>query len=72
MPPAIVSTLGSMMYVRYLTRELSRVLKLSGIVGKDLSITGSGDTKRVTNQELIAERELVAQMLSKYKISAMG
>ena len=72
LPPASVSTLGSMMYVRYLTRELSRVLKLSGIVGKDLSITGSGDTKRVTNQELIAERELVAQMLSKYKISAMG
>lgn len=70
--PALATTLGTMMYVRYLTKELSRVLKLNGIAGKDLSITGGDGTKRVTNQELIAEREQVAALLYKYKCNAMG
>lgn len=70
--PALATTLGTMMYVRYLTKELSRVLKLNGIVGKDLSITGGDGTKRVTNQELVAEREQVAALLYKYKCNAMG
>ena len=70
--PALATTLGTMMYVRYLTKELSRVLKLNGIMGKDLSITGGDGTKRVTNQELIAEREQVSALLYKYKESAMG
>ena len=70
--PALATTLGTMMYVRYLTKELSRVLKLNGIMGKDLSITGGDGTKRVTNQELIAEREQVSTLLYKYKENALG
>ncbi len=48
----IIRTLGLFMYVNYLTQELSRVMKLNGIIGKDISLTGMDATKRVTTQEL--------------------
>ena len=63
----IVRTLALMIYVSYLQRELSRVMALSGIYGKDVQLTGMDATKRVTKQEFDGELERVGQMLHKQK-----
>lgn len=63
----VVRTLALMMYVSYLQRELSRVMALNGIYGKDISITGTDATKRVTKQELEFEHSRVQGMLHKLK-----
>ena len=63
----VVRTLALMMYVSYLQRELSRVMALNGIYGKDISITGTDATKRVTKQELEYEHTRVKELLHKIK-----
>lgn len=63
-----VRTLALMMYVSYLQRELSRVMALNGIYGKDISITGTDATKRVTKQELEYENNRVQELLHKMKV----
>lgn len=63
-----VRTLALMMYVSYLQRELSRVMALNGIYGKDISITGTDATKRVTKQELEFENSRVKELLHKMKV----
>ncbi len=67
LPLSVVRTLGLMMYENYLTQELSRVMKLNGIIGKDISLTGLDATKRVTLQELENERNYVQELLHKQK-----
>ncbi|MBE7897192.1 hypothetical protein G7L40_00510 [Paenibacillus polymyxa] len=47
-----ISLLSSLMYQAYMERELDRIIKLNSIVGKDISLTGMGDSKRVTNARL--------------------
>lgn len=63
----IIRTLGLIMYVNYLTQELSRVMKLNGIIGKDISLTGMDSTKRVTIQELESEKLYAEKLLHKQK-----
>ena len=63
----VARVLALMMYVSYLQRELSRVMTLNGIYGKDIQITGGDATKRVTKQELEHEIGRVSQMLHKMK-----
>lgn len=63
----IIRTLGLFMYVNYLTQELSRVMKLNGIIGKDISLTGMDATKRVTIQELESEKLYAEKLLHKQK-----
>jgi len=60
-------TLALMMYVSYLQRELSRVMALNGIYGKDIQITGADGTKRVTKQEFENEISRVRERLHKKK-----
>ncbi len=67
LPRHIVRTLGLIMYVNYLTQELSRVMKLNGIIGKDISLTGMDATKRVTIQELESEKLYAEKLLHKQK-----
>ena len=55
------------MYVNYLTQELSRVMKLNGIIGKDISLTGMDARKRVTIQELESEKLYAEKLLHKQK-----
>lgn len=62
-----IRVLALMVYVSYLQRELSRVMTLNGIYGKDIQITGGDATKRVTKQELEHEISRVAQILHKMK-----
>lgn len=64
---AVCRTLAQMMYVCYLQRELSRVMALNAISGKDLTITGMDATKRVTKQELDSQVALVETLLHRQK-----
>ena len=63
----VIKTLGLIMYVNYLTQELSRVMKLNGIIGKDISLTGMDATKRVTLEELQSEKIYAEKLLHKQK-----
>ena len=67
LPRHTIRTLGLIMYVNYLTQELSRVTKLNGIIGKDISLTGMDSTKRVTLQELENEKLYAEKLLHKQK-----
>lgn len=67
LPRYVIKTLGLIMYVNYLTQELSRVMKLNGIIGKDISLTGMDSTKRVTIQELESEKIYAEKLLHKQK-----
>lgn len=71
-PVIVQTTLGRMMYVSYLTRELSRVMALNGIYGKDVQLTGQDATKRVTKQELDSQIALVETLLHRQKTPAYG
>lgn len=55
------------MYVSYLQRELSRVMALNSIYGKDIQIAGTDATKRVTKLELEHEISRVNERLHKMK-----
>lgn len=67
-----VRTLAQMMYVSYLQRELSRVMALNGIYGKDVQLTGQDATKRVTKQELDDQIAKVEVLLHRQKDPAYG
>ena len=68
----VCRTLAQMMYVSYLQRELSRVMALNGIYGKDVQITGQDATKRVTKQELESQIAYVETLLHRQKPPAYG
>lgn len=68
----VVRTLAQMMYVSYLQRELSRVMALNGIYGKDVQLTGQDATKRVTKQELDDQIALVETLLHRQKDPSYG
>lgn len=68
----VCRTLAQMMYVSYLQRELSRVMALNGIYGKDVQLTGQDATKRVTKQELDDQIALVETLLHRQKDPAYG
>lgn len=72
LPRYIVKTLGLIMYVNYLTQELSRVMKLNGIIGKDIYLTGMDATKRVTLEELQSEKIYAEKLLHKQKQHAFN
>lgn len=69
---SVVGILSLMMYVRYLTRETSRVAALNGFIGKDITITGGDATKRVTKAELDSERDNALRTLHKMKRNCFG
>ena len=72
LPRYTIKTLGLIMYVNYLTQELSRVMKLNGIIGKDISLTGMDATKRVTIEELQSEKIYAEKLLHKQKQHAFN
>ena len=65
-------TLAQMMYVQYLQRELSRVMALGGIYGKDIQLTGQDATKRVTKAELDSQIAEVEKLLHRQNEHAFG
>jgi len=60
-----VKTIALIMYTYYLTRELSRAEKLSGISGKDISITGGDESKRITKADLELQMSKAKKMIDK-------
>lgn len=64
-----ITTLGLMMKRSYCARELSRIIKIQNIVGKDVSLTGTGDQKRISKEELEIEQSRVEDLLNKQKVS---
>ena len=67
LPRVQIKTIALIMYTYYLTRELSRAEKLSGINSKDLSITGGDASKRTIYDDLKFEMERVDRLLHKQK-----
>ena len=67
-----ILTLGMIMYVNYLTRELSRIEKLNGFHGKDIQMTGSDGSKRITLADLELELDRVNSLLHKQKTHAFN
>ena len=47
-----IDLLALMMKRMYCEREFNRVNKIQNIVGKDISLTGSGDQKKMTKDDL--------------------
>lgn len=64
---SVIYTLGMLMYVEYLTRELSRIEKLNGFHGKDIQMTGSDGAKRITYSDLQLEINRCQEILHKQK-----
>lgn len=65
---SVIYTLGLLMYLEYVTRELSRAEKLNGFYGKDIHLTGSDSSKNVTYKDLVLEKERVQELLHKQKV----
>lgn len=69
---SVILTLGLIMYTNFLTRELSRIEKLNGFHGKDIQMTGSDGSKRVTLSDLELEISRVEDLLHKQKTHAFN
>ena len=66
----VVDTLAQMMKKFYQERELSKVNKRISIVGKDLSLDASGNSKKYTKEELDYVNTEVIEMVENQKPSA--
>lgn len=69
---AVIMTLGYMMKVMYVERELSRVNKINNIITNDIKLNGNGETKKYTYNELLEERAAAADYINKQKTSWFG
>lgn len=67
LPQYQIKTIALVMYTNYLTRELSRAEKLNGIAGKDITLTGTDASKRVTLADLELEIARAEKLLHKQK-----
>ncbi|MGV2885480.1 hypothetical protein [Paenibacillus taichungensis] len=67
---SIINLLGRLMYSSYLSREADRIVKLTNIVGKDISLTGMGDSKRFSMMKLLEEESRINELKSKLKPSS--
>lgn len=69
--PGVIITLAEMMKSYYLEQEVRRVNQLNNIIGKDISLNGTGDTKKYTKEEADANAEKIAYQCIKQKPSAL-
>lgn len=67
-----ILTLGMLMYIEFLTRELDRIQKLNGFHGKDIQMTGSNGSKSTTLANLKLEIIRVNELLHKQKNHAFN
>lgn len=63
----VVLTLATIMKSYYMQQERSRVDKLNNIIGKDISLNGTGDTKKYTAEEADIIDWKVADFFQKQK-----
>lgn len=72
LPQHVVATLGQMIYCSYLVRTLDRIEQLNGFYGKDIRLTGSDTSKRVTAENLQAQLEIARDWIHKQKTVSYG
>lgn len=59
--------LGTLMYKEYLSQERDRILKLNNIIGRDIKLTGSGDSKSNINKTVTELENQITVMIDKLK-----
>lgn len=69
---SVISTLGQMIYCSYLVRTLDRLEQTNGFHGKDVSMTGSDESKRTTLNNLQSQLEITRDWLHKQKNVSYG
>lgn len=62
-----INVLGTLMYKEYLSREHDRILKLNNIVGRDIKLTGLGDSKSNSFKTLQEVTVKITKMIDKLK-----
>lgn len=65
-----VLLLGTLMYREYLSRERDRILKLNNIIGRDIKLTGSGESKANINKALTEINAQLNTMFDKLKTNS--
>lgn len=68
---SVVVTLAEIMKSYYMEQEVRRVNQLNNVIGKDISLNGTGDTKRYTKAEADAVNEKIAYISVKQKPAAL-
>lgn len=64
---SVIMILGCLVKLRYLRMEVSRVNKINNIITKDLTLNGSGDSKRMTIEEAKMEIEQTEKLINMLK-----
>lgn len=70
LPMSVVVTLGYMIVLYYITRELSRIEKIQTFKGKDIEMTGVASSKQVTYNDLLAQKAIAEDYINKQKTAA--
>lgn len=65
----LINAVAYMMKVSYCEREVSRVNKINNIITKDVTLNGTGETKRYAAADLEFAKERVADYMNKLKTS---
>lgn len=66
----VIMTLAEVMKSYYMQQEVRRVNQLNNIIGKDLSLNGTGDTKKYTKAEADTIDYKIADLYTKQKVAA--
>lgn len=66
----VVLNLAELMKSYYMQQERRRVNQLNNIIGKDISLNGTGDTKKYTAEEADMVESKVADFFTKQKTPA--
>lgn len=69
---SVISTLGQMIYCLYIVRTLDRVEQTNGFHGKDVSMSGSDESKRTIAKNLDRQKEITRDWLHKQKNVSYG
>ena len=68
---SVIIMLAEIMKSYYMEQEIRRVNQLNNIIGKDISLNGTGDTKKYTKEEADAVNEKIAYFSVKQKPAAL-
>lgn len=66
----VILSLAEIMKSYYMQQEVRRVNQLNNIIGKDISLNGTGDTKKYTRAEADAIDSKIADLYTKQKYPA--
>jgi hypothetical protein len=62
-----LNLLGKLMYKHYLNRERDRIIKLNNIIGRDVTLNGTGNTKQQMNITYDSVENDIENLVSKLK-----